>query len=74
MIATPDERNRLMQEVEGGDMCPTKERKSRWSGTGEMNRKQGELILWGLRPQTPGIFRVDANPSELILLLGLSFH
>ena len=51
MIATPDERNRLMQEVEGGDMCPTKERKSRWSGTGEMNRKQRRVDSLG--PPSP---------------------
>ena len=57
MIATPDERNRLMQRIEGGEMCPTKERKSRWSGTGKTKTKD-------LRPQIHGIFRVDANPSE----------
>jgi len=45
-------------------MDPTKERKSRWSGTDERIENEGELMFWGLRPQTPGIFRIDANPSE----------
>ena len=26
---------------------------------------------WGLCPQTPGIYRPDANPSQSTLLLGL---
>jgi len=23
-----------------------------------------ENVFWGLRPQTPGIYRTDANPSR----------
>jgi hypothetical protein len=30
-------------------------------------------LFWGLRPQTPGIYRVDANPSTSSSLLGPSF-
>ena len=32
------------------------------------------MFLWGLSPQTPGIYRLDANPSESLLPLGLSFN
>jgi hypothetical protein len=30
-------------------------------------------LIWGLRPQAPGIYRLDANPSESSSLLGLTF-
>jgi len=29
------------------------------------------MFAWGLRPQSPGIYRVDANPSEISSPLGL---
>lgn len=45
-------------------MYLTKERNLRTSRTDEMNRQEGKC-RWGLRPQTPGIFRFAANPSEL---------
>jgi len=32
------------------------------------------MFLWGLRPQTPGIYRADANPSESNSQLGLDLH
>ena len=32
------------------------------------------MFLWGLSPQTPGIYRLDANPRESLLPLGLSFN
>ena len=46
-------------------MDPTKERNLRRerNGRNELMEKE-ERLLWGLRPQTPGIYRVDANPSE----------
>jgi len=34
--------------------------------------KKRRTFLWGLRPQTPGIYRADANPSESSSPLGLS--
>jgi len=31
------------------------------------------MFLWGLSPQTPGIYRLDANPSESVLRWGSVF-
>jgi hypothetical protein len=42
MIATPDQRNRLLQKLKGGDMYPAKERKLQMSGTDEMSQRQKE--------------------------------
>jgi hypothetical protein len=30
----------------------------------------GTISTWGLRPQTPGIYRFDANPSHLVSSAG----
>ena len=38
------------------------------SGTDERVRSKGEKLFWGLRPQAPGIYRFDANPSEMNLV------
>ena len=64
MIATPCQRNRAHAEVEGEDMDPTKERNLSVSGAHESIAK--ETLLWGLRPQTPGIYRVDASESKFV--------
>ena len=32
------------------------------SGTDEPSQSQGGTFLWGLRPQAPGIYRIDAIP------------
>jgi hypothetical protein len=46
-------------------MRPTKERNLRVSGKDErLDKQRMKTFTWGLRPQTPGIYRVDANPSE----------
>jgi hypothetical protein len=45
------------------------ESESERSGRSESITK--ETLRWGLRPQTPGIYRVDANPSESNSPLGL---
>jgi hypothetical protein len=41
------------------------------NGRNELTVKGGTFV-WGLRPQTPGIYRIDAHPSEISLPLGLS--
>jgi hypothetical protein len=33
------------------------------NGTDETSDSEGAYLLWGLCPQTPGIFRFDANPQ-----------
>ena len=52
-------------------MDPTKERnlQNERNGRNELIVKGG-TFLWGLRPQTPGIYRVDANPSEIKFAAG----
>ena len=45
-------------------MCPTNERNTyAESGTDERAGNKRRDFSWGLRPQTPGIYRFDANPS-----------
>jgi len=44
-------------------MGPTKERNLTVSGTDEASRYK-EDVPWGPCPQTPGIFRFDANPND----------
>jgi hypothetical protein len=46
-------------------MYPTKERNLRVSGTDETNRKERSFI-WGLCPQTPGIYRIVAIPVNQV--------
>jgi hypothetical protein len=40
----------------------TKEQNLKVSGSDETKHRQERKILWGLRPQAPGIYRFDANP------------
>jgi hypothetical protein len=44
-------------------MGPTKDRNLKVSGSDETNYLHGRKLIWGLRPQAPGIYRFDANPS-----------
>jgi hypothetical protein len=53
-------------------MDPTKERIYARADRRNELRVKGGTFVWGLRPQPPGIYRVDANPSEISLPLGLS--
>jgi len=41
--------------------------------SGTDGRTQRRNTSWGLRPQTPGIYRIDANPSKVILSAGAQF-
>jgi hypothetical protein len=64
MIATPDRRNRLMQELR----AETWVRRKSGTFTRERNGRNESAVkrrdvFWGLCPQTPGIYRFDANPS-----------
>jgi hypothetical protein len=34
------------------------------SGIGEARWNKGNIFIWGILPQTPGIYRFSANPSE----------
>jgi hypothetical protein len=64
MIATPCQRNRLMQKLKA-ETCIRRKNgtENERKGRNGLNNK-GETLLWGLRPQAPGIYRFDANPSE----------
>ena len=54
-------------------MDPTKERNLRERQNGRNGlRVKGETFAWGTPSPSPGIYRVDANPSEISLPLGLS--
>ena len=66
MIATPESAEKVLADVNGGDMTPTKERTAMNRKMNESQRK--EVTCWGLCPQTPGIFRLDANPSTEVPL------
>src|SRR6266853_5397389 len=62
-----------MQKLRAKTWIRRKNRSTRErNGRNELSVK-GETFAWGLRPQTPGIYRVDANPSEISSPLGLSF-
>ena len=62
MIATPGQRNRLMQKLRA-ETCVRRKSGIAMSGTDErVHRKEG--IRWGLCPQTPGIYRFDAIPVD----------
>jgi hypothetical protein len=64
MIATPGERNRLMQKLRA-ETCVRRKNGicARANGRSPLFYKEGGS-LWGLRPQAPGIYRANANPSE----------
>jgi hypothetical protein len=52
-------------------MSPTKERNELKSGTDETScESKRRETSWGLRPQTPGIYRFLANPSLTNLVAG----
>jgi hypothetical protein len=53
-------------------MVPTKVRKSTEERNGRFEWIAKETCIWELCPQTPGIYRFDANPSESSSSLGLS--
>jgi hypothetical protein len=44
-------------------MYLTKDQNLRVSGSDETNHLRGRKVSWGRCPQTPGIYRFDANPS-----------
>jgi len=54
MIATPGQRNRLMQKLRGGDMLPTKETESE-NERNERNESSDKerRFLWGTRSPDP---------------------
>jgi hypothetical protein len=54
-------------------MLPTKEWNLRMSGTSETSRQIRRNISLGTLSPAPWDYRIDANPSEQILL-GLSLH
>jgi hypothetical protein len=62
MIATPGQRNRLMQKLKAETCVRRKNGSLRASGTDEESHVKEEVLIWGFRPQTPGIYRFDAIP------------
>ena len=56
MIATPSPVEQAHADVEGGDMCPAKDRRSIESGTDERPSIGKERLFWGLCPQGPWDF------------------
>ena len=64
MIATPGQRNRLMQKLRAETWIRRKNGTEGESGTDAIKLIVKEERCWGRCPQTPGIYRVDANPSE----------
>ena len=65
MIATPDQRNRLMQMLKAETCVRRKYGTLRKSGIDEMIKPRRNF-LWGLRPHAPGIYRIDAIPVNLV--------
>jgi len=56
MIATPDQRNKALAEVEGGDMNATKERKRAKSETDEVSLLWKEVSILGTLSPDPWDF------------------
>ena len=63
MIATPGQRNRLMQKLRA-ETCFRRKNGIQNERSRRTESMKKENVFWELRPQTPGIYRVHANPSH----------